>query len=47
MTEMRVKRLEGKLGGKPLDGAGELLGAYTDARDNLLRALREFAHKEF
>jgi hypothetical protein len=47
MTKIRFKRMTNTLGDKPLDGYDELAGAYTGARSKLLKALREFAHKEF
>jgi hypothetical protein len=31
----------------PLEGFREVIEPYTEKRNNLLKALREFAHKEF
>jgi hypothetical protein len=47
MMGVRVNRIKGTLSDSPLDKYVELLKPYAEARNKLLDALREFAHKEF
>ena len=47
MNQMRVNIIQGTLGKNPLDGYAAIIELYNTARNQLLQALREFAHKEF
>jgi hypothetical protein len=47
MTNIRLKQVSKTLGDNPLEGFREVIEPYTEKRNNLLKALREFAHKEF
>jgi hypothetical protein len=47
MNQTRVKIITGTLAADPLDGYKEMIEPYAEARNKLLQALRDFAHKEF
>jgi hypothetical protein len=47
MTNVRVKYASNTLGEKPLEGFEEVIEPYNEVRNRVLKALREFAHKEF
>jgi hypothetical protein len=47
MIDKRVKRITGALGDNPLDDFPVVIEPYNETRNKLLKALREFAHKEF